>query len=138
MALPRFLYSITHTSREPLVARSKKGGSQADVEEELDLEQFTSPRHDTQGSFSGESTEIHSSHGSSATFASSVDTIGKGCKLKLLRLICDRRLANTPLHHRYYNIVSVIAPGAHRLHIAGRSVCDRQSSDLVGLIKGSK
>ena len=108
MALPRFLYSITHSSREPLVARSKKGGSQADVEEELDLEQFTSPRHDTQGSFSGESTEIHSSHGSSATFASSVDTIGKGCKLKLLRLICDRRLT-----HDDCTIDTMIAPGAH-------------------------
>ena len=114
MALPRFLYSITHSSREPLVARRKKGGSQADVEEELDLEQFTSPRHDTQGSFSGESTEIHSSHGSSATFASSVDTIGKGCKLKLLRLICDRRLTHDDCTmHRYYNIVSMIPPGAH-------------------------
>ena len=84
MALPRFLY--TNTSRELLVARLKKSGSQADVEEELDLEKLTSPRHDTQGSFSGESTEIHStaSHGSTATFTSSVDTIGKGCKLKLL------------------------------------------------------
>ena len=70
MALPRYLYSITKTSREPLVARRKDGGRQAELEEELELEQSTSSNipcnkrevfaNDTQRPPSGESTEIYS------------------------------------------------------------------------------
>ena len=89
MALPRYLYSITKTSREPLVARRKDGSRQAELEEELELEQSTSSNipcnkrevfaNDTQRPPSGESTEIYStaSQGCTATIRSSVDTIGK-------------------------------------------------------------
>ena len=117
MALPRYLYSVTETSREPLIAGSprtrqlpelegtisgvkdnpfthvlphvacKNGGSQADVEAELKLEEFTSSTipcntrevfaNDTQRSFSGESIHSAASQGPTATFTSSVNTIGK-------------------------------------------------------------
>ena len=95
MALPRYLYSITKTSREPLVARRKDGGRQAELEEEFELEQSTSSNipcnkrevfaNDTP---SGESTEIYSaaSQGCTVTIRSSVDTIGKAVSyVELLR-----------------------------------------------------
>ena len=98
MALPRYLYSITKTSREPLVARRKDGGRQAELEEEFELEQSTSSNipcnkrevfaNDTQRPPSGESTEIYSaaSQGFTATIRSSVDTIGKAVSyVELLR-----------------------------------------------------